>query len=238
MVRIKICGIKDRGHALAAAEAGTDFIGLVFAPSRRQVSPEEAKGIINAVKYRGKGQWGQETPPSVVGVFVNTEASEVNRIADFCGLDWVQLSGDEPWEYCRGIARPVIKVIKVGQGQSPEDICAEMAVGANVLSPQGLLVLLDSDVKGKHGGTGTTFDWGLAQPVARKFPVIIAGGLTPENVAEVVNTVTPWGVDVSSGVEVEGVKDVAKIKAFVAAVRSIDRIPSPLMEEGQDEGAK
>ena len=97
-----------------------------------------------------------------------------------------------------------------------------MTRGAKILSPQKYLYLLDSEVEGRYGGTGTTFDWTLARQAAEKFPVIIAGGLTPQNVTEVIEMVTPWGVDVSSGVEAGGVKDIAKIRAFIEAVRKVD----------------
>jgi len=215
MTRVKICGIREKAHALAAIEAGADFIGLVFAPSRRQVTPEQAGKIVNAAKSRSD-------VIGTVGVFVNTPAAEVNAIADSCNLDWVQLSGDESWEYCREISKPVIKAIRIRQGQSPEQILADLATGAKILTPKKCLYLLDSELKGRYGGTGTTFDWNLARQAAEQFPVIIAGGLAPENVAEVIKMVAPWGVDVSSGVETGGVKDIAKIKAFIEAVRKAD----------------
>ena len=214
MTRIKICGIREEVHALAAVEAGADFIGFVFAPTRRQVSPAKAREIVDTVKK-------SSSAIKPVGVFVDTPASEVNRIADFCGLDWVQLSGNESWEYCRQIARPIIKAIRIGQ-QLREEINAELTVGLKTLSPQRFITLLDSQVEGKYGGTGITFNWRLAQQVAKEFPVIIAGGLNPENVAQAIEIATPWGVDVSSGVETEGSKDVAKIKAFIEAVRRTD----------------
>ena len=215
MTRVKICGIKEKAHALAAIEAGGDFIGLVFAPSRRQVTPAQAGEIVSAAK-------SHSDTISTVGVFVNTPAPEVNTIANSCNLDWVQLSGDEPWEYCCHIAKPVIKAIRIKQGQPPEQILANLAAGARILSPQKYLYLLDSEVEGRYGGTGTTFDWSLARQAAEQFPVIIAGGLTPENVAQAIEEVAPWGVDVSSGVETDGVKDIAKIRAFFKAVRKAD----------------
>ena len=215
MTRVKICGIREKAHALAAIEAGADFIGLVFAPSKRQVTPARAGEIVGAAKSRSDAI-------DTVGVFVNMPAPEVNTIAGSCNLDWVQLSGDESWEYCRQISRPVIKAIRIKQGQSPEQILADLATGAKILTSKKYLYLLDSELKGRYGGTGTTFDWALARQAAEQFPVIIAGGLTPENVAEVIEVVTPWGVDVSSGVETGGVKDIAKIKAFIEAVRKAD----------------
>ena len=220
MTKVKICGIKCKKHALAAAEAGADFVGLVFAPSKRQIDTAQAREIVDVVK-------GCITTPLLVGVFVNTKASEVNEIADFCGLDWVQLSGDESWEYCREINRPIIKAVRVGEHKGSREIISELEAGIGQLGEKRYLLLLDSEVKDKYGGTGMAFDWRLAHAVAERFPVIVAGGLTPENVAEAIKTVSPWGVDVSSGVEVEGTKDVAKIKAFIAAVRSIEETLNP-----------
>ena len=214
MTRIKICGIGNETHALAAAEAGADFIGLVFAPSKRQLTSTKARYIASAVKKRNRNV-------EVVGVFVNMPAAEVNKTADFCALDWVQLSGDESWEYCREINKPIIKAIRVNQ-QCAEEICAELVEGAKLLSPQRFIPFLDSQVEGKYGGTGLTLNWKLAQQVAERFPVIIAGGLDPHNVAQAIEIVSPWGVDVSSGVESEGVKDIAKIKAFIGAVKKAD----------------
>ena len=214
MTRIKICGIRDKTHALAAVQAGADFIGLVFAPSQRQVSPALAREIASAVKKSSDAI-------KVVGVFVNAPSSQVNELADFCALDWVQLSGDESWEYCREVVRPVIKAIRIDQ-QSPEELYAELSAGSKLLPAQEFITLLDSRVEGKYGGTGESFNWNLAQRVTKKFPVIIAGGLDPKNVARLIERVAPWGVDVSSGVETGGVKDMAKIKAFIEAVRKAD----------------
>jgi phosphoribosylanthranilate isomerase len=215
MTRVKICGIREKAHALAVIEAGADFIGLVFAPSKRQVTPARAGEIVGAANSRSDAI-------DTVGVFVNMPATEVNAIADSCNLDWVQLSGDESWEYCRQISRPVIKAIRIRQGQSPEQILADLATGAKILSSKKHLYLLDSEIEGRYGGTGTAFDWALARQAAEQSPVIIAGGLTPQNVAQVIEVVTPWGVDVSSGVETGGVKDIAKIRAFIEAVRKAD----------------
>jgi phosphoribosylanthranilate isomerase len=215
MTRIKICGIKEEAHALAAAEAGADFIGLVFAYSPRQVTPAQAEKIVSALKK-------SKATTQVVGVFVNTPASKVNRIADSCRLDWVQLSGDEPWGYCRDLANPVIKVIRVSRHHKSEEVCTDLAYGTKILGTQKHLFLLDSNVREKYGGTGRSFDWNLAQPVAEQFTTIIAGGLTPGNVAGAIRTIKPWGVDVSSGVETRGAKDVNKVIKFIEAVRKAD----------------
>ena len=214
MTRVKICGISEEAHALAAAEAGADFIGFIFAPSPRQVTPAQAEKIATALKQSSH-------PAEVVGLFVNVTAAVVNEIADACHLDWVQLSGDETWEYCREIEKPLIKAVRVG-GQSLEEISDFLASGEQILAHHKHLFLLDSRVKGKYGGTGKTFDWSLAREVAEHFPVIIAGGLTPENVVRVIKTARPWGVDTSSGVEVDSKKHVARIRAFIEAVRRAD----------------
>ena len=215
MTRVKICGIREEAHALVAAEAGANFVGLVFAPSKRQVAPAQAEKIATAVKQSGH-------TTEVVGLFVNTLATEVNKIADTCHLDWVQLSGDESWEYCREINHPIIRVVHVSRRHTTDKICALLAQGSRMLDTKKLTYLLDSRVRGKYGGTGVPFHWDLARPAAAQFPVIIAGGLTPENVAQAIKAVAPWGVDISSGVEVGGVKHAARIRAFIKAVRRAD----------------
>jgi phosphoribosylanthranilate isomerase len=212
MTRIKICGITDETNALAAADAGADFIGLVFAHSKRQVIPARAREIADAVKK-------SSAATKVVGVFVNAPVFQINEIADFCALDVVQLSGNESWEDCRKIANPIIKAIRVGR-QPLEDICAELSAASRLLARRRFITLLDSEVEGKYGGTGESFNWDLAKEVAKKYPVIIAGGLAPQNVAMLIKRVSPWGVDVSTGVECNGLKDASKIRAFVKAVRS------------------
>ncbi len=215
MTRVKICGIREKVHALAVAEAGADFIGLVFAPSPRQVTLTQAQEIARVIK-------GHSNTIEVVGVFVNMPAPVVNRAAHSCNLDWVQLSGDESWAYCQQINQPLIKAVRIRQEERPEEICDYLATGAGILSSQRYIYLLDSRIEDKYGGTGMTFDWSLAQQVAEQFPVIIAGGLTAENVTRAIEITVPWGVDTSSGVETDGVKDTTKIKAFIEAVRRAD----------------
>jgi len=218
MTHIKICGIKDEAHASAIAEAGADFIGLVFASSPRRVTIAQAKKVVSAVKKTG-------AKTEIVGVFVNAPILTIKNLADSCPLDWVQVCGDEPWSYCRELDMPVIKVIRVSRHYKPEQICDDLAYGTRVLANQKHLFLLDSNVRFKYGGTGRTFDWNLAKPIAEQFKVIIAGGLTPDNVTKAIRVTSPWGVDASSGLEItKGDKDMAKIRQFIEAARGADDI--------------
>ncbi|WP_331695306.1 phosphoribosylanthranilate isomerase [Pseudomonas sp. ZY71] len=201
-VRSKICGITRIEDALAAVEAGADAIGFVFyAKSPRAVTVQQARAIIQAL------------PPFVttVGLFVNASRCELGEILDAVPLDLLQFHGDEAVEDCEGWHRPYIKALRVKAG---DDIAA--AVDAY---PSASGVLLDTYVEGVPGGTGEAFDWSLI-PQGLSKPLILAGGLTPENVADAVARVKPYAVDVSGGVEAsKGIKDHAKIHAFINAVR-------------------
>jgi phosphoribosylanthranilate isomerase len=215
MTYIKICGIKTEEQALVAAKAGADFIGMVFAESPRQVTPATVMNITASLKKNN-------VKVRTAGVFVNTPAPIVKKIAASCKLDWVQIHGNEPWEYCLELARPVIKVIRVARNYSPKIICDNLAYGEKLLSKQEHLFMLDTSAKDKYGGSGVTFDWSQARIIAQQFPVIVAGGLNPENAAAAIEMIAPWGVDVSSGVETNGVKDIKKIEKFIKAVREAD----------------
>jgi len=216
VTRIKICGLSEIQHVLAAAEAGADFLGLVFAPSRRQVSIKKALQLVEAVCH-------VKTRPAMVGIFVNSTADEINRIADYCRLDRVQLSGDENWDYCQKIERPIIKAVHVSNTSTADEIISEIAIGYRLLPQKNLICLLDSKVGDTYGGTGQAFDWKLARKISARFPLLIAGGLTATNVGRLVKKTQPWGVDVSSGVETGGQKDTAKIEAFIKAVRTASK---------------
>ncbi len=212
MIRVKICGLSEIEPALVAAEAGADFLGLVLAPGRRQVSPQKALPLVEAVR-------SLTNRPQVVGVFVNLAAAEVNHIADYCRLDWVQLSGDETWDYCQQIDKPLIKVFHISGRQKSDEILADIGRVPRLGLKHDLICLLDAHRGEAYGGTGQVFNWRLAEEVSAQHPVMVAGGLTPTNVRQLVREVRPWGVDVSSGIEIAGQKDMTKIQAFVKAVR-------------------
>jgi phosphoribosylanthranilate isomerase len=214
VTKVKICGLTQAEHALVASEAGADFIGVVFAPSRRQITPKKARELVQAVR-------DLVTRPAVVGVFANSTAAEINSIADYCSLDWVQLSGHESWAYCQEIERPIIKVIHVSPSTTVEKVLSSIETGYRMLAGKEFVCLLDAEVEGAHGGTGQTFNWELARVVSARFLVMVAGGLTPTNVGQLLMAVKPWGVDVSSGVETGGQKDLVKIRAFIEAVRAM-----------------
>ena len=212
MTKVKICGLMDVEHALAAAEAGADFVGMVFAEGRRKLTPAKAKEIASAVH-------AIPNAPQVVGVFAGHSAAEVNRIAEFCGLDRVQLAGGEPWPFCLEMTHPVTKTVHIAPETTVDHVLGEIAEGERALAGRDVIVLLDTKVGKASGGTGHLFDWSIAREAARYHSVIVAGGLDPENVGRLVTDVRPWGVDVSSGVETNGRKDPAKIRAFIEAVR-------------------
>ncbi len=220
---VKICGVVQAQHARAAASLGADFIGMVFAPSRRQVTMGQAAKIATALGKTGagyaqgpatvaviEGMLAQQRP-LLVGVFADQDPDTINSIADQCSLDIIQLSGSETWEMCGLLSRPVLKCLKVSSDHTADELLADIAADA--------IPVLDAFVEGVYGGSGRTLDWEVAAEVAQQLPIMLAGGLTPENVSEAVRTVMPWAVDVSSGVETDGVKDVEKIRAFIAAVK-------------------
>jgi phosphoribosylanthranilate isomerase len=210
-MKVKICGITDVSHVGAIAEAGADLIGVVFAPSPRQVTPKRAKEIAAAAKKQGL---------AVVGVFVNTPAADINALTTVCKLDWVQLSGDEGMDCCLQVRLPFIKAIHIAPDWDEEQLLAQLESLQRKLRHHAPVYLLDTHIEEKYGGTGQSFSWDIARSAAAKYPVIIAGGLDPENVSKVVAELKPWGVDVSSGVESGGTKDIEKIKAFIKAAKA------------------
>ncbi len=220
MTRVKICGIQESWAALEAAQAGADYLGFVFVPGRRRRLPEEkAPRVIREVRDAlGPAR------PRLVGLFADQPMEEVRRVVEICGLDMVQLCGEESPEYCRLLGLPGIKVVHVRPDALQEQTIPGLVERMHDYAREGLLVTLDRYQRGLQGGTGRAFDWSVAQKLSHQgHSFLLAGGLTPDNVAQAIAQVHPWGVDVSSGVETGGVKDVAKIRAFVQQVREADR---------------
>ena len=206
-VTVKICGITNLDDATAAVTAGADAVGFVFyRKSPRYVEPTMVKGIVATL------------PPFVipVGVFVNEEAKVVRDLLDDCGLALAQLHGDETASYCETLGRPALKAIRLRDRASLLAL-AEYQGRAGV---RGFVV--DTFSAETYGGTGRVVDWELAAEVAKASRILLAGGLTPENVGEAIRKVRPYGVDVSSGVEASpGKKDHEKVRAFIRAVRLV-----------------
>jgi phosphoribosylanthranilate isomerase len=263
-VRVKICGLMRPTDAIAAADAGADMVGLVFAESRRQLSIERAKEIVGTLSGYAKGKddldahrWNrmaereglpkfggrhgvgglnfvdakdsrldhapvedwyrgraadvermldQRGLPALVSVFQNQAVEVINRFSDTVHASFIQVGPEDRWNLGQSASRPVIKTVR-----------------ASTLKPQGVrtgpwLLLLDSD----RPGSGEAHNWSRAARIARSLPVMLAGGLTPDNVHHAVKTVRPWGVDVSSGVETNGQKDPVKIRDFVQAAKGVD----------------
>jgi phosphoribosylanthranilate isomerase len=203
MTRVKICGVKRVEDALVAAEAGADFLGLMFFKgSKRAIDADTAGEISAAVRGRMR----------IVGVFVHADPIEMNLLARECGLDYVQLSGNEPDDTIERLDVPAIRVVHAHPDTPREELAEKIE-----RSPAEL-VLVDAAAKGMYGGTGQTFDWSLLPALTR--PVLLAGGLDRDNVAAAVERVRPWGVDVSSGVETNGQKDPQRIRAFIERAKT------------------
>ena len=216
MTRFKVCGLRRAEDAQAAIGEGAGFIGLIFAPSKRQVTAEQGRQILAAARER-------DPDVAAVGVFVNAPADEVNRTAETCKLARIQLHGDETLEYCNSIERPVLKVVRIEAGERDDALLARLALELESIVAAGHTPMLDTVSTGPYyGGTGRPFDWGLAAELSGKFDFVLSGGLSPENVGEAIRRVRPWTVDVSSGVETDGVKDPDKIRAFAQAVSRAD----------------
>jgi phosphoribosylanthranilate isomerase len=208
-LRIKICGITHLEDAMAAVAAGADMLGFNFYPqSPRYIDPAACAGIVS-----GLGQYASRV--RFVGVFVNTPPAEIAAILDQCGLHLAQLSGDEPPEDLTGLDGRAYKALRPKDSAALERMLSGYPPHA---SPPAWLI--DTYHPGQYGGTGQTADWSLAAALARQAPVLLAGGLSPENVGAAVAQVQPWGVDVASGVEsTPGRKDIDKMKRFILLAR-------------------
>ena len=204
--RIKICGITRPEDARAAVESGADALGLVFyPPSPRAVDVSQAKAAVEGVPAF----------VSVTALFVNPTVEEVQSVLDNVRIDLIQFHGDEDDDFCRQFKRPYIKALRVRQASDVVASCMRF--------PGALAILLDSYKPGVPGGTGETFDWSLIPETPPK-PIILAGGLEPDNVASAITRIRPFAVDISGGVEAsKGIKDHRKIEEFVNEVYRVDQ---------------
>ena len=224
-IRTKICGIQRPEEALVAAEAGVDFIGLVFVPGRRRrLEVAAAKHI--AATMRAAGSRLNRPAPQAVGLFADQPLAEVQEVIKAGGLDAAQLCGQESPDYCRQVqgetGASVIKVLHISGGATAGQ--RDAGVERRLLDYQeaGCYITLDRLVEGLQGGTGESFDWAVAAQLSQRgYQFLLAGGLTPDNVAQAVSQARPWGVDVSTGVETGGVKDPEKIRAFIQNARGV-----------------
>lgn len=209
MTRVKVCGVTRVEDAQLAADLGASAIGFVFWPmSPRYVEPERARAIAAAL------------PRAIVcvGVFVDQDFEEMQRIASYVPLGALQLHGAEPPRVAAALLHPVIKAVPVINGFAPESLD---------LWPSEVTVLLDAHDPVKRGGTGRTIDWSAAARAARRRPIMLSGGLTPENIREAIETVRPYAIDVSSGVEASpGIKDPGKLRALFANVPGLETRPT------------
>ena len=232
---VKICGLRQPEHAVAAVLSGADLIGFMFAPSKRRVDHGQARACLEAARsVAGAGS------VLAVGIFVDASRQEIESAVEVVGLDLVQLhctspgasalrqgsgvgDGDGVAEACfrnaAGSSIPIVEAISTPPGTNVADVVRRIrARGSNGSPPVAWLI--DGYVPGSHGGTGQRADWGLAAEVAAVAPLILAGGLTPTNVGEAIRIVRPLGVDVSGGVETDGSKDPEKIASFIRAARA------------------
>ncbi len=220
MTNVKICGVTNLSDAVVAARAGADLLGFIFyKPSPRYVAPETVKAIVAGLKSEGL----KETL-RCVGVFVNEPLETVSHTLEFCPLDAVQLHGDEPPTFVQHFNGLAYKAIRPPSAEAAEQLIQTyqplFPPPAASAPPPLPCLLLDAYHPHLYGGTGRVTDWTIAANVARRYPTMLAGSLTPDNVAEAIAIVRPWGVDVSSGVEAEkGKKDHGKVKVFIENVK-------------------
>lgn len=212
MTKVKICGITNLEDARAAADAKVDFLGFVFYPkSPRHVTPEQVREIVDQLDHQSL----TTSRLQFVGVFVDQEPEIVAQTLYHCRLDYAQLHGKEPPETVARLMKQGFGVIKAFRVGSSIDL-------ANVERYRATAYVLDAYVPGQPGGTGHGFDWALAVQAKKHGPILLAGGLTPENVSQAIRAVKPWGVDVSSGVEATpGRKDHDKLRRFAYAAKNL-----------------
>ena len=215
MAKFKICGLRDLENTVLASNCGAEMLGFVFVSGvRREISLPAARKIM--VDYR---ELVGSNASALVGLFANQSVNFVNRVIDTCGLDYAQLCGDEPPEYWDNVNSDVIRQVKIPIGRDFEATTRKAKEEIETVLENGAIPILDRMETGHLGGTGKSFNWGIAANIPKGSKFILAGGLTPSNVAEAISIANPWMVDVSTGVETEGDKDPYKIKCFSNAIK-------------------
>jgi phosphoribosylanthranilate isomerase len=209
---VKICGLRDAASAQVAVDAGADALGFILAPARRQISVENVADILGSLDR-------SSNHPAAVGVTVNASIEDIQRAVQVGGVEAIQLSGDETPDMLQAIDVPVFKALRFPPGMEFEDATREVDRWFSAATPAAR-VIVEGHAPGSYGGTGASADPELVEKIALRYPVVLAGGLTPDNVAGAIANARPWGVDVSSGVELDGRKDPAKIMAFVQQARA------------------
>ena len=219
--KVKICGLRDGDSAVEAAHAGADYLGFNLVEGvRRQLTRFQAQDVVRNYRIRARDHRVyrlREKGPQVVGLFRNQDARWVNKAAQQVDIDCVQLCGDEDEAYMRAMWKPVLRQVWIKSDTSRD----ELGDLVEHHLARGRMVLLDRYNEHTPGGGGKTFDWSIAEGIAEREGVLLAGGLNPRNVNGAVQQLKPWAVDVSSGVETDGIKDHSKIRAFIETAKSV-----------------
>jgi phosphoribosylanthranilate isomerase len=225
MTVVKICGMRELSYMVAATEAGVDMMGMVFVPTvRRYIELEKAQELAQAYREHSSSL-GAGLALHLVGLFADQPVEEVNQVVERVGLDMVQLCGDEPIGYWGKVTVPILKVVHVAsvpveRTTARNIVIKDVHFRLQEIGEAGHIAILDRQSEVQPGGMGETFDWSIAREMAdRGHRFLLAGGLTPENVGQAIEATQSYGVDVSSGVETDGVKDIAKIQAFITEAR-------------------
>lgn len=209
---VKICGLRDASTAQVAVDAGADALGFILAPARRQVDPSDVADIVSSLDR-------STNHPAIVGVTVNATPADLDEAIRVGGIEAIQLSGDETPDILDRIDLPVFKVVRFSSVTTVEDATRQVDPWFSAGKPVAR-VIVEGHAPGSYGGTGTRADLELVEKIALRYPIVLAGGLDPDNVSAAISAARPWGVDVSSGVETAGEKDPAKILAFVQRARA------------------
>ena len=217
MTHVKICGFQKSEHAFTAIEAGVDSIGLVFVEgASRSLGFQEAENLLERIR----GSFAKL--PEIVGLFADQPLDQVTNYIEKLKLDSIQLCANESMEYCSKISIPVYKVIGIDPQVPISAQMPRIMLLQQRHSLAGHRIVIDTKISGAYGGTGISFDWDVASDLSKSFRMTLAGGLSPDNVAQAITQVRPWGVDASSGVESNGEKDPEKIVTFIRQVKNTD----------------